>query len=194
MNQRAQAANELEKWWHELADEEIERTVPKALEYGSGDLVDIGRTLAKAKGDDHIGDKEAAELGVYFYLVGKMARWTDAIRNGRRVSDDTIFDIGVYIRMVQRIRSAGGWPGVDLDQLEAGPEWRKCCHTIKGLDHLAGCKAVRGEEMICTCEPMAERDPGCPSHGNLPEACTCTEQELKDRKESPVCPRHGLGS
>lgn len=201
MSKRESAATELEKWWLGQAQEEIERTVPKALEYGSGDLIEIGRTMAKTKGDDHIGDKEAAELGVYFYLVGKIARWTDAIRNGRRVSDDTLFDIGVYIRMAQRIRAAGGWPGVDLDELIASRSVpsgirNQCCDTLIELGHSKSCKAVAGEETICTCEPDNSAgkgllDPGCPTHGSFQAPCTCTEEQIVKREEDPFCPRHG---
>lgn len=110
-------AGEIEEWWHKLADREISATVPKALEYGSHDLVLIGREIAHAVMERHPDafreyndDTVAAELGVFFYLLGKMARWTSAIREGKRVSDDTLFDIGVYVRMVQRIRETGQWP------------------------------------------------------------------------------------
>ena len=36
------------------------------------------------------------------------------------VSDDTLGDIGVYVRMAQRVRSHGGWPGVPNDCKEQG--------------------------------------------------------------------------
>lgn len=101
----------LTEWWMDKAEEEVRRTVPKAVEYGALDLIQIGQDLAATAGRE-VSDEEAAELGVYFYLRGKMARWTDAIISGRRVSDDTLFDIGVYVRMAQRIRDAGGWPGL----------------------------------------------------------------------------------
>lgn len=101
----------LEQWWWDQATREISATVPKAEEYGSTDLVEIGRTMATNMGRE-VTDEEAAEIGVYFYLIGKMARWTDSIRRGTRPSDDTLFDIGVYVRMTQRIRDSGGWPGV----------------------------------------------------------------------------------
>lgn len=139
---RRQSANahELENWWHDRASEEIERTIPKALEYGSGDLIEIGRQMAETMRIDqgrHLKDEVLAELGIYFYVVGKMARWTDAVKNGgRRVSDDTLFDIGVYIRMVQRIRAAGGWPGVEIaeDTLAPFDNWT----TPGEPDHLIG--------------------------------------------------------
>lgn len=105
---------ELRGWWFDLAEREIEGTVPKAIEYSSTDLVDIGRTLAYCMGRQ-VSDEEAAELGIFFYMQGKLSRWAGAIKTGKRVSDDTLFDIGVYVRMTQRVRAAGGWPGIKLE-------------------------------------------------------------------------------
>lgn len=102
----------LSRWWWAKAADEIERTVPKAIEYGSTDLIDIGLMLARTMGRT-IDEEEAAELGVFFYLIGKVARWQSAIERGERPSDDTLFDIGVYVRMAQRIRDAGAWPGIE---------------------------------------------------------------------------------
>lgn len=118
----------LRKWWVDLAREEVEKVVPKAIEYGATDLVEIGRHLREAgvKMPSFVGERERqaiiAELGVYFYVIGKMARWADAVAHGRLVSDDTLHDIGVYVRMAQRIRAAGSWPGVDNNETE-GPGW-----------------------------------------------------------------------
>lgn len=106
------SGGDLGKWWMEQASAEIERTVPKAIEYGAHDLVEIGRTLGRCMGRT-LSEEEMAEMGIYFYLVGKVARWTDAVTRGERPSDDTLFDIGVYIRMAQRVRAAGGWPGME---------------------------------------------------------------------------------
>lgn len=111
----SQQVGELEAWWLAMAQEEIERTVPKAIEYGSTDLDEIGRQMLAAGLHEGNHETPTEELGVYFYMVGKMARWTDAIRTGRRVSDDTLFDIGIYVRMVQRIRHSGSWPGLNTE-------------------------------------------------------------------------------
>lgn len=100
----------LTNWWIDLAHEEVERVVPKAIEYGSTDLLEVGRTLANVIQREGLGEEELVELGIYFYLVGKFARWMDAVRDGRRPSDDTLHDIGVYVRMAQRTRAVGGWP------------------------------------------------------------------------------------
>lgn len=110
-------AEELAAWWREQADSEIEATVAKAVEYGATDLIDIGRNIARLA-EREVDDREAAELGVFFYLEGKFARWRSAIMEGRDVSFDTLFDIGVYVRMAQRIREMGAWPGTDLEASE----------------------------------------------------------------------------
>ena len=93
----------------ETARQEVEKVAPKAVEYGSTDLLWIGRTLAFIL-DRDVTDEEAVELGIYFYAEGKMARWRDAIKRAARVSDDTLHDTGVYVRMAQRNRAVGGWP------------------------------------------------------------------------------------
>ena len=73
----------IEKWWLDTAAEEVMKVVPKAVEYGATDLADIGFNLARAA-NRQVGEEEAAELGIYFYCLGKMARWTDAIKRGDR--------------------------------------------------------------------------------------------------------------
>lgn len=109
----ASPEHQLAEWWRQCADDEIAKTVPKAVEYGSTDLIDIGRNVARLSGRK-VDDRQAAELGVFFYLEGKFARWRSAIMEDRDVSEDTLFDIGVYVRMAQRIREFGGWPGTQL--------------------------------------------------------------------------------
>ena len=106
---------ELGRWWVQTARQEVEAVIPKALEYGSTDLAEIGRQLQEVMNPDlaiWLDQGQVLELGIYFYVVGKMARWTDAVRRGESVSDDTIHDIAIYCRMVQRVRAAGGWPGL----------------------------------------------------------------------------------
>ena len=114
---------ELHDWWLGQAEREVAPLLDKMREYGGGgralDLEEIGRGLVNSgvsideryrtgRGEPQEGHLQ--ELGVYFYLLGKFARWTAAVAEGRPVSDDTLYDIGVYVRMVQRIRSRGGWP------------------------------------------------------------------------------------
>lgn len=112
----SQLAKELENWWLDQARHEVEKVVPKSVEYGGVgraiDLVDIGRDLLRSMNtpDEYITDEWAIEVGIYFYLRGKVGRWTAAIMRGERVSDDTLHDVSVYCRMAQRNRQVGGWP------------------------------------------------------------------------------------
>jgi hypothetical protein len=111
MSDTERMAAELGDWWMDLAKEEVDKVVPKAVEYGALDLIDIGRDLARTAGRE-VSDEEAAEMGIYFYIRGKLARWTDALVRNDRPSDDTLHDLGVYVRMAQRVRATGAWPGV----------------------------------------------------------------------------------
>lgn len=117
---RDELTTELSSWWAMQASDEIDMVVAKAVEYGGDgaaiDLIQIGQDIAAVVGRAPVTDEEATELGIYFYLRGKMARWTAALVEGRRVSSDTILDMGVYTRMAQRNRQVGGWPfGKRLD-------------------------------------------------------------------------------
>jgi hypothetical protein len=108
------AEQALAGWWRAKAESEIEMVVAKAVEYGARDLVEMGRSLAHMAGREGLTDAQHAELGCLAYAVGKMARIEAAWHEGRMPSDDSWLDLGVYVRMVQRIREAGGWPGVPL--------------------------------------------------------------------------------
>lgn len=106
-------ADDLHRWWTDLAEDEANQTVGKAAEYGANSMTELGHEIAKLAGRT-VSDADAIELACYFYIKGKLGRWSDSIIAGKRVSDDTIKDIGVYVRMVQRVRTNGGWPGTPL--------------------------------------------------------------------------------
>lgn len=114
--ERSQAGRELFDWWIEQAIAEANGVIPKMEEYGglgrAVDLVDIGRDLLRSQQvpESEITDEWATETGIYFYIRGKIGRWTAAITRGDRISDDTLKDISVYCRMAQRARQVGGWP------------------------------------------------------------------------------------
>jgi hypothetical protein len=114
----------LADWYREETEHEIGKTVPKAVEYGAGDLAEIGRAMARIMGRAGVSEQDATEIGVFFYLYGKMARWEQAIKEGRRASDDTLFDIRVYAGMARRNRQVGGWPWAseDVSAPEPTPE------------------------------------------------------------------------
>lgn len=112
---------ELRGWWEQTAHDEVAQLMSKMVEYGglsrATDLTEIGRHLTEVGvsegpllGNGAVQEGWLQELGIYFYLVGKFARWSAAIQEGRPVSDDTLLDIGTYVRMAQRVRAVGGWP------------------------------------------------------------------------------------
>lgn len=113
---RETLADDLYRWWMDLAHVEAEACASKAAEYGSNSMTELGHDIAKLAGRQ-ITDQQAIELACYYYIKGKMGRWSDAIVAGRDVSDDTLADIGVYVRMAQRVRSNGGWPGTPIDSI-----------------------------------------------------------------------------
>lgn len=111
ITEETRLADTIRDWWLDKAHTEVVAVAPKAVEYSAVDLVEYGRTLALVMGRNlPITDEEATEIGIWGYLVGKVARWTGAVKEGRRVSDDTMHDMAVYVKMAQRNRDVGGWP------------------------------------------------------------------------------------
>lgn len=117
----ADSVSALRGWWEQTAHDEVAGLIAKMVEYGglsrATDLTEIGRHLTEVGvpegpllGSGGVQEGWLQELGIYFYLVGKFARWSAAIQEGRPVSDDTLLDIGIYVRMAQRVRAVGGWP------------------------------------------------------------------------------------
>lgn len=137
-HESAKRKDELRVWWMDIAGEEADKAVSKADEYGSYDLVLLGRVMADMTGfpvqDGESPEETYAELGIMFYVLGKLARWTGAIVEGRRVSDDTLQDIATYTRMVQRVRAVGGWPfGTD-----GGPNYSGGRPKDQRVTHIPG--------------------------------------------------------
>jgi hypothetical protein len=106
----ANQMDDLEDWWMEHAADEAQMVIPKAISYGADDLLQIGRQMAGAIHRE-VTDAQAAELGIAFYAYGKIARIMAAVKEGRDPNIDSWLDLGVYAKMAQRVRTAGGWPG-----------------------------------------------------------------------------------
>lgn len=111
---------ELADWWRALAESDIAKTLPKAQDYSAYDLELIGRSTVEmfTAAAEHLpwertGTDPAvyAEIGCWWYLLGKIGRAIGAIREGRLPSDDTCADARIYATMIARIRWAGAWPG-----------------------------------------------------------------------------------
>ena len=105
----AQRVNDLRDWWLDLQAKQIQMVAGKAVEYGSNSLMELGRELADLA-HRKVTDEEAQELGCWINARQKMGRWSDAVKKGKRPSDDTLIDLMVYCVMTLRIRDVGGWP------------------------------------------------------------------------------------
>lgn len=96
------------EWWIEHATTEVDGMLAKMDEYGAGDLYKIGETFMSMTWHGHaavdIDSQRHYELGVLFYLVGKVQRLLSAAERGRPASDDTWHDIAVYAKMVLATR------------------------------------------------------------------------------------------
>jgi len=103
-------AKDLADWWRQMADDEINVVVPKAIEYGSADLAVMGRAMVMLlPRTGKVDPSGGQEMACAFYCLGKVARLFGAYEQGALTSDDTWVDLGIYCRMAQRIRETGRW-------------------------------------------------------------------------------------
>lgn len=104
----AGAAGRVQEFWEDQTVQELAGLLPKVQDYGSFDLELIGDVMRRAGVNS---DMSNVELGIAFYLVGKIARIASAITDGHAPSSDTYHDISVYARMALYARIHGGvWP------------------------------------------------------------------------------------
>ena len=100
---------ELMNWWTEVGYQDAQLVTQKYLEYGNTALLEVGQQLMDLLGWE--GTKgDAQELGIWFFMVGKMARWKTSLKQRKSVSKDTLDDLAVYATMARRVREKGGWP------------------------------------------------------------------------------------
>lgn len=104
----------LDEYWKELTNLDISKTAPKAMAYGSKgeDLIAIGRAMCDLGIPVAPGvspEQFHTYLGTYFYLVGKLARMSGALKRGLLPSPDTTFDTRIYSVILQRTQDTGHW-------------------------------------------------------------------------------------
>jgi hypothetical protein len=107
--QSSEGVQQLAEWWLDETRSELDSVIPKALEYGSADLKVIGFALSQMIGEPK--DVTNDELGIAFYVLGKVARLVGGYADGRKPSDDTWHDIAIYTKMAQYARHNGEWGG-----------------------------------------------------------------------------------
>lgn len=118
--ENARMVDALTDWWMDKARAEIEKVGPKAVEYGPNSMIEVGRAMGRMARRD-LTDEQAIEVACMFYINGKVGRWVDAVAHGKRPSDDTLHDIGIYVKMAQRNREVGGWPfAPDTNETKGG--------------------------------------------------------------------------
>lgn len=106
----ARRAKELSDWWMDIAQQEAEQVIPKAVEYGASDLRVMGAAMRHLfPGEEPVPERVLVEMAIAFYALGKVARLFGAYEQGRLPSDDTWHDLGVYCRMAQHVRAYGEW-------------------------------------------------------------------------------------
>jgi hypothetical protein len=105
----APTVQDLANWWLDETKSELDSVIPKAVEYGSADLKVIGFALSQMIGEPKGVTHD--ELGIAFYVLGKVARLVGGYADGRLPSDDTWHDIAIYTKMAQYAREQGGWGG-----------------------------------------------------------------------------------
>lgn len=94
----------LADWWARVSEGDYDEYAEKAAEYGSIDLDVIGHALRRLLPQD-LPPGANKELGVLFYLLGKVARAISAYAAGGEPSDDTWHDIVVYGMMSRMFRA-----------------------------------------------------------------------------------------
>lgn len=106
---------EISGWWAEHSDGAIQRTAPKAAEYGAADLDIMASAMIALAGEKLKGasEEERMQYGRYaacaFYAMGKAARIFGALERGVLPNPDSEFDLEVYSVMMARIREFGKW-------------------------------------------------------------------------------------
>lgn len=116
----------------DLTAEVTDMVIPKARTYGTTELSQLGATLMNVAGRGSVPERDAMQYAVWFYSVGKMARWTSAARRGEQPTRDTVLDILVYALMWLKVEETGEW-WVDMPNQEPSesPSW------LHQKDHVA---------------------------------------------------------
>lgn len=108
------AIHDIQVWWESQANKDAVLVSEKFKEYGTTALSDLGYQMAELMGWDRPSRQEAQELAVYYFMLGKMARWKNALLRGEGVSNDTLTDLACYAMIARKARHSGGWPNADM--------------------------------------------------------------------------------
>lgn len=105
-------AQALRDWWEDKCRRDIDAMVPKAIEYGGGDLTLMadGMRLLQEMSGRKVERPVQREAAIAFYALGKIARILSALAEGRLPGEDSWYDLQIYAVMAQYERQVGPWP------------------------------------------------------------------------------------
>ena len=100
---------DLFQWWTETSNNEAQSSIPKSVEYGVSSLKTMGDEIITMMPSEVGTRNDPTMVAIWCYVVGKLGRWSNAVRRGEQVNPDTLHDIAVYVKMAQRIQQTGTW-------------------------------------------------------------------------------------
>lgn len=98
-------------WYEAINRADMRMALDKRNDYGSADieLMAAGmRILANAPAWQP-DERQAMEMALGFYQLGKVARKFGAWAQGKNPNIDSDVDLGVYAMMARRVREVGQW-------------------------------------------------------------------------------------
>jgi len=98
------------EWWTRTTQEDWERALVKAQEYGSSDLRWMGQAFLDVIGWKDAPEGAGIELACILYLYGKAARALGAFQSHELPSSDTLQDAKLYATMCAYVREFKQWP------------------------------------------------------------------------------------
>lgn len=112
MTTKTDDAAALRAWWQDKSDRDINAVVPKAIDYGGGDLTLMadGMRLFAEIGGRKVERPVQREMAIAFYALGKIARIISGLAEGRLPNADSWYDLQIYALMAQYEREIGPWP------------------------------------------------------------------------------------
>lgn len=146
---------------HQLADEIADSTAPKAREYGTTELAQLGATLSHVAGVQVTNYAHATQNAVWFYASGKLARWTAAVARRQQPSRDTVYDLLIYCLMWLKIHETGEWWPDTPGAREQSPDQRQADEFISAIQrHPAGKGLMREDQVLRQDPDQGEPLPG----------------------------------
>lgn len=103
--------------WEAVSGSMMAIYIRKNREYGDGDLHVMGKAMDELANIHSSNGWKGREAAILFYILGKVARATNAIGKGNAPSSDTILDLAIYSMMLACMRAQSvGLEGLTNDK------------------------------------------------------------------------------